>query len=411
MNYLLFIFRKRWPIHIVFVFGLFYVAPFIDALTGYLVLSGITSESSIGSPSQLLRGCLFLMSISFIRKSSVNTFYFFAIYFISVEILNFFLYTNIKGLVIALVTAYKLLYPICIYLALKNLVFKQVLSFDDIKKLFFNSAFLYSIGIIVPFFLNIGFPTYEDGGFGTKGFFASGNGLGMFLGVMLLFLYQQGMYKTSRKDLIKFACVVLAVVFIATKATAIFLIIFLILLFLRLSAWLKTLIAFTLLTYIYIKYDEIISAIKIMFDVIAYRYETSPDFFTFILSGRNIMIRQAFEEYSIEGFYALRPIIGSGTFLSFRDPANNPQFFDMLESDLIDVFFMYGILGVAIYGYIFLKPAFFFFQKKLWIPLLLFSTVLFHSILAGHVIFNGMSILGVILMYIYTSFGTFKRVH
>ncbi|WP_143072988.1 hypothetical protein [Parapedobacter indicus] len=268
---------------------------------------------------------------------------------------------------------------------------------------------MYSIGIVIPFIFNIGFPTYEAGGFGTKGFFASGNGLGMFLGVILLFAYQQRIYTLSRKDLLKFCCILLAVFFVATKATAIFLLIFLGLLFLRLASWLRMLLISMLLIYVYISYNEIVGALKIMFDVIAYRYETSPDFLTFILSGRNVMIHQAFEEYSIEGLYALRPLIGSGAFLSFRDPSNNPQLFDMLESDLIDVFFMFGFIGVAIYCYIFFKPAVFFFRKKLWIPLLLFSTVLFHSILAGHVIFNGMSILGVILMYLYMSFGTFKR--
>lgn len=392
---------KKISLKKVFLWGLFFIAPFVDAINGYLVLSGITSEGFIGSPSQLLRGVLFIWAVNYVPRKYSPILYFFVVYFLVIEISSFFYYIHLRGAIIALVTIYKLIYPIAIFLALKGLLNSGFITFEKLKIYFFKSAFLYALGIVLPFLLGIGYPTYIGGGFGTKGFFASGNGTGMFLGIISLFCYHEKIYKLSKLYFFMYLIIVLGVFFIATKATAIFLLLLTLLFFLQLPNMIKGLVAILILAFLYNSYDILMDNINVMFDVIMYRYENSPNFMTFILSGRNNMVSDAFEQFDTGGLYFLRPIFGSGTFLSFQNPSGNSQIFDMLETDIVDVFFMFGVIGVLIYLHIFLKPVYFFFLNRLWVPLLLFIAVFFHSLLAGHVIFNGMSIMGVVLMYLY----------
>lgn len=383
-----------------FVFAVFYLTPIFDALTGFLVLSQIISENFIGSPSQILRGVILLLSFRFLSRKGMSLFFAFLLFFLFIEIISFFFHARIDGFITALVFTYKLLFPIAIYFALKNIIANKMLSLESINRLFFNSGFLYSIGIIIPFILGIGFSTYASGAFGTKGLYASGNGIGMFLGIISVFSYQQSINRTSNIDLIKFSIILIALVLVGTKAALIFIVLLMLLYYSKRAFNTKLVLILSFIGILSYLGTQFFDAFSTVYDVVVYRYKTSDSFLTFILSGRNHTIENAFKEYSTEGSLFFRPFIGSGSFLSFRSPLKEIGIFDTLETDFFDIFFMYGIFGLSIYLTVLFKAIYMALKKKLtWLGIFI-CVVFAHSLIAGHVIFNGMSIMGVIMILI-----------
>lgn len=89
------------------------------------------------------------------------------------------------------------------------------------------------------------------------------------------------------------------------------------------------------------------------------------------------------------GIDSTRWFIGAGSYVSFQDPTAVFQY-DTLESDVFDIFFMYGLAGVVAYCQMFAYGA--IMLKKHIYFLLTWGLLFMHSLFAGHVIFNGMSI-------------------
>lgn len=82
--------------------------------------------------------------------------------------------------------------------------------------------------------------------------------------------------------------------------------------------------------------------------------------------------------------------------------------YDTLETDIFDVLFMYGFIGLifllSIYMYILCR-----LRKE---KLLLISALLciLHSVFSGHVIFNGMSSLCIMVLFVLAKFNSIFRV-
>jgi len=133
--------------------------------------------------------------------------------------------------------------------------------------------------------------------------------------------------------------------------------------------------------------------------VIIFRYNVNT-FSQFILSMRDNYITNAIYHYSNEGALVLRNIFGTGLFMSFRNPGEINLIYDTLETDLFDLFFAYGIIGALVYIYIIMNSIVFSFVRKQIYLLLIWILVAGHSIMAGHVLFNGLSIISAIMVYV-----------
>jgi hypothetical protein len=92
----------------------------------------------------------------------------------------------------------------------------------------------------------------------------------------------------------------------------------------------------------------------------------------------------------------VRFFTGGGSILSFQKLDNFK--YDTLETDLFDIFFMYGIAFALIYLFIIFYFLYKTLEQKKYILFLLFLLMSFHSIMAGHIIFNAMSFIIVILL-------------
>ena len=99
---------------------IFYISPFIDALSGYLILSEILPEGGAGSPSQLFRLTIISLSIFILLK---NRKYFYIamlsiFYIILIEFIFYNIHTSIFGYIIGLIYGSKLIYLLLLFLTL-----------------------------------------------------------------------------------------------------------------------------------------------------------------------------------------------------------------------------------------------------------------------------------------------------
>lgn len=390
---------------------IFYLGPFFDAITGFLVLHGIMSEGALATPSQLGKFLtVFLLFIQILKKCDINTIYSIAIftaYIIFLELTVCLYYkTPTYGLLYGFVQLYKVLYLILCFFFLNELLVKKQLFAIDLIHLIVKSAIIYSVILITTTILGINSSTYSSGAFGTKGVFASGNGLSIYLGFssfIAAFYY----FKCGRniKQLITFLLLWLSDTIIGTKASIAFLFInTIVILF-----YSKPKYRILLLVLIAISFTFLLNRFSIIFEVIIHRYKQADNIFAFLASGRDGYRDNAFKLYNTSGIKAMRLFFGSGAFVSFRTNLSDMKVFDTLERDLYDVFFMYGLNMLFVY-LLFLARYFFYgvLHNKKYFSIG-FACVAGYSLLAGHTLFNTMSGLGLVFFPLLIRFWNYDK--
>ena len=149
--------------------------PFADAATGVLVLSGAFSEGAVGSISQFFRMLVFLQAFLLLERGALLVTAILMLYVLIFELAILFVHQQTSWFFISLVYAFKLIYLIVVYLAFRRLEINHR-SFDVVKH-FVNSAILCGLILMVTTAVGLNYATYDEGTFGSKGLFASGNGL------------------------------------------------------------------------------------------------------------------------------------------------------------------------------------------------------------------------------------------
>ena len=381
--------KQRWLFteeQLVFIL-IFLVLPLFDMANGVLVVRKIISEGGFASPSQLGRLCgtLLLLWICFRQKISIMPWVLIALYLIPVELYAGFIHQEPIAVLFGFVSSYKVLYLVVVCMVLNNSLQtkEQAHLFGKYLKL---NLILISGSLIFSQITGLGNSTYGYG-FGTKGFFSSGNGIGVYMGVCSLLLFSLYRYKVyTNISHIWFIVFAVATALIGTKTAMLFslLQIVVIMWYSRFRIiWIVLLLiaAVSLL-------PTAIDVLSVVFDIVLKRYQASDDLVTFLGSGRIGYVQDALDVFNEQKLYAMRMVFGSGSFLSFQDPRFVVQY-DTLETDLFDVLFMYGIIGVLLYLSFLISIAVRLFRYPLL--LLSFFLLFFHSIIAGHVLFNGQS--------------------
>lgn len=370
-----------------FMYLLFIVSPFIDAINGYFVLNGISSEGGVGSIGQVFRLFLTIYTFYFIGLSSSTVII--VILSMSVFIESFFaiFHQNLSGLLVGIVYANKIVFVLLVYFALKKV--SHIYGLKKIVEFFVISACIYSLLLITTTLLGISTSTYYTG-IGSKGVFASGNGLSLYLGASsLIALYYFGK-KKSPLYLIPYV-LIFSSLFVGTKASLIFFILFAFVIYIRMKIYIKIPIAIAISSMIIYNFNYLLESFNFIFDVLVNRYNNSDSVFHFLASGRDQILALALSEFNVDGINALRVLTGYGVFTSYRSLYSITSGFDTLESDFLDIFFMYGTVGLLFYLSIFCKTLLrSFYSRDL---ALIFSVlgVFGYSFIAGHVIFNAMS--------------------
>lgn len=386
---------KRYPLCEIILKLLFFVSPFCDAATGFLVLSHIMNDSSLFTPSQLVKFSIMILLFFQVYKSGEG-FYKICLlcgYVIFLELCScIFWNTSLYAFMYSIMQLYKVIYLMELYYFLRWLLKTNALTFEKLLLLVVDSGLIYAIILIVTTVLGINVNTYEKGNFGTKGIFASGNGLSLYLGFSSsLALYYRTRYKAGTK---KFIILFVASTIVGTKASIIFLLINL-LAFFYYAPWKSKILMIVIVA---IGFSRLYSTFSKIFDVILYRMKNANSVFTFLASSRDAFVKDAFSNYEIDGLYSLRMFFGSGGFVSFRSSSDQMQVFDTLENDFFDVFFMYGCIMLFLYFKYILHYLYISFLRKEFFLFVIFAGVAGYSLIAGHTLFNSMSGTGLVVV-------------
>jgi hypothetical protein len=381
----------------IFILIFFFAAPFIDALTGKLIFSDILTEGSLFSPSQLFRFFLTVFSFYFLKSKELVFVLTLICCFLLIEFISLSFHQNFAGFLIGLVYSYKLVFILLVFLVLKP-IFLNYTEYS-LLKYFVISGFLYANILLFSIVLGIDEATYTEGAFGSKGLFASGNGLSLFLGVTSVLSFSYYKKEKTFVALFYYLILVISTVLVGTKASIFFLIINLLLVLFASKKNFYILGATTFL-FLLIYLEKVINVFSIAFDVIIIRYNKSPSLMEFLASNRDNYINDAFEVFGNSSFQPLRIIFGSGVFLSFRDYNNLTLPYDTLESDFFDLLFSYGILGLVVYLIIIFWGMYLSLKYKNYIYFTTWTALCFYSLIAGHMLFNSMANIAFVIMII-----------
>ena len=374
----------------------------IDMVNGYLVTNNLIATGGISSPSQIGR----LLAIGFSgvflwRVKSNFTWLLFAFYILILEsVCGLFFSINVPGVIYGFINSYKLIYLALVTVVLLKIIKKPA---DLGYFLFLFKWHLYIVGgsLFFGVITGLGIDTYTGGGLGTKGFFASGNSLGLYLGLGTIFLINIRKYHVGEYINLTWVGVLFLIgstIFVGTKTAVILAALSLIQFLYNTRMKWFFIVVFSVLFFLF--FNKISEAFQNAFTVLVFRYNNAPSFIYFLGSGRIDYVLDAFNILYSQDSFAVRFLFGSGSFLSYQNPIEI-EAFDTLETDFFDILFMYGFLGLLVYltlfFYMFKKS---FPEKKIsLIIILLFG----HSAIAGHVLFNGMSGFFVSILFVIIS--------
>ncbi len=394
---------SKLSIPLLFCYALFLLAPFVDNLTGFLLAKNLIGEGSAGSPSQLFRLFMLFFSIYLLRKSRPDLLIvlFGCIYIFGIEFIWSLAYQNFSFFASGLVYSLKIIYLISVVLVFKIFLRSKLVPLVQIGNLFFYSIIIHALLIIIPKLLGVGVSTYGDGTFGTKGFFPSNNGLGLFCGIGGLFVTYWTYSQQVRWRILPFLVIAFGTILIGSKTALLLVVINVLYYYITIKrSYFKRLVPLGLFALVFLFFEKISEVFLMVFDVIVFRFRNSQDFSQFFFSSRDDFAEMAFSHCSFNGLFSLRVFFGAGSFMSFRNPDESIMAFRTLESDFLDIFFFYGVIGLIIYFIFFLGIIVNGFRAKIRPMLLLIWILLFsHSLLAGHILFNGMSILVILTLW------------
>ncbi|MGO2357480.1 O-antigen ligase family protein [Mesonia sp.] len=368
----------------------------IDMVNGFLLTNNIILPISISQAFKMLIVLLIFLNLAKYPKQ-----FFLSIFIILVLMVpSFFqLFKNLDFSLLMndLIKITKYVIPIFAFLFFRNYLKKNTSRL--VFKLVNFSYFILVINILLKH-LGIGYPMYSFGDIGSKGFFYAGNEISALL-LILSSIVSFNIWNQNKYVYVLIALLNVIVALTISSKTSVFGIILLHILIpikrptlqkinvrLFLNAFIIVLIALPPLVYFSWSYVKATS----IYNRLAYFYDKF-DFFTFLLSNRNVFLKDSFKVY-LEDYSFLEKIIGVGQ--STYEQMND---FKLVEIDIADIFFTYSFIGLFLFittllfvllqAYLFSKNAEKYPYANLVLLMLFFLFII--STTAGHVFSSGMA--------------------
>ncbi len=378
--------------------GIFYALPFSDLLTGMLLSFGLANEGGLSSPSQLARMLLLVLLSTRLRNVQMGIIASILGLVMVSEIIGAFFHQSGYGVGIGFANGFKLAYVTTLVLVLSDWIAEREISPEELAGHALNGGMIYAINVILALVLGFGEKTYGEENFGTKGFVPSNNGLSMTLGTLLVLgaTMTASPWGRIRNLVLMFGCL-----FIGAKASIVFCLAFLGILLVRARPLVKVTALVGCGAAVLVLLEKLTTAFKTVFDVILFRYELSDgNLFKFLASGRDAYIGIALGNLHADAISAVRLLTGLGALVSFRDlttlaplhaSKGTALVYETLETDLFDLLFQYGLVASTIYLSVITFVALRFLHRRMLVHLACWLLVSGFSLVAGHVLFNGMS--------------------
>lgn len=377
-----------------FFFLVIIALPIVDNLTGSLFKLGIIGEGGIGSPSQLARFSLFLFAIWLLdfskNENALKKILIIFSYLMAVELFVAFYHFNFKAFLTGVVFSTKILFAFCCYFFIGAWLDgdkeKTILLIRKIIQYGTLCAFL----VLLAYFSGFHISNYQIG-IATRGLFISGNGLGVVLGTASILLA----YFSPKLTLLKLMHIMLLVgttALLGTKASMIFSVIALAVLYMRLAKQNPLITAAFTVLFFYFLLLPLLEILQSVFENIIFKFNKIDNKLSMIASSRDVFIKDAFEQVKFESWYSIRSLFGGGAFYAYTDFTLGGEFMrKKLENDLFELFFVYGLTAVAVYLGLYFRALFQSLKNRNFIIALTLSLIFFHSATVGHVLFNGTS--------------------
>lgn len=283
---------------------------------------------------------------------------------------------------------------------------------DIIQDVFKIYSWVYPLSLIIPRLLGIGYYisnyAFESG---YKGFYYANNELNVILMVLFIYCFQKiyddiiaydknlRVIKFNISNIINLLLIIFSLLLIGSK-TSIIAILFVCIAYLlkkeKLKYKLKYLIAFfgiflmCSIIIFFLLNDQINNIIqRIMY---AYNRYIDGGFLTFLLSKRNLRIQPGIEYWFNKNNGLINFLFGVGKYAKCPNDSISTTPFALIELDLFDCLFWYGIIITAIV--IFFYVSFYFksfYTKNLFMEKAAFILVFSFSMIAGHVIMSANS--------------------
>ena len=393
--------NRKYNLNKLYLFTFIFLVPIFDSFTGFLVRGESFSAGGLGTPSQFISFFIVILSILIIKSRKVYRIILLIIlYLCLVEFLVFMFHQSFQGLLMGVVFSYKFIFPVFVFFALKK-IFKNLNYTEyNIINLVYKISSVIAITFLIGNFIAIKVGIASSF-FRSSGLFSSGNGLGVLLGAFSLII----LYGLDKKYLKKYKhkyiyCLILScLLLISTKASAIFLAINLLVLLLRLSLSYKIIIYSSLTILLISFYKAIIEFLNISFELVIWRFNNKSSWTNFLLSSRSDFITNAMSSFNETKYIYFRSIFGAGSFLSYESPTKFTLLYKMMEMDSFDTFFMYGLIGIMVYIIVMYYCIINTLRKSKVLTLATIA-IFFHSIFAGHTMYDGLAVMAVVFIFL-----------
>ncbi|MDD4706485.1 MAG: O-antigen ligase family protein [Bacilli bacterium] len=339
--------KKQKLLSLLYIYIL--IQPFIDLITS-LITRFTESSLTIGI---IVRGIFILIVtiyLLFYNKSKYRKFNVIYLLLIAMYIIGYFVTKkgifNSEYLFLEIKYVFKHIYTPILFIGLLNLFELNKLNYTKMNKLFIKTEMIYSFLIIIPIITLTTFSSYQNGnGNGYIGWFYSANEIGSILTILYPYLFFYIIKKNTYKSGLILLPTTIVMIFIGTKTSLLGMIIPLILFIIYFSYNGKEkyrtplIISITLLFLVTFSIVYLPAINNVKENITKHNNTTS-----LILSSRDTFLLDTvkiYEKASLD-----EQLFGLG--ITNRLDINNEKVTKVIEMDIYDIIFRFGILGAML---------------------------------------------------------------
>lgn len=346
--------------------------PFIDLVTALMTRFDI-SIVSIGMIIRgvfilLMLGYLFFFSKSKYKKNSIKYIVLLGIFYLLYLLTKSEILTNFGFLFNEITYIFKYSYFIILFVTFINFVDEYKFERKEVLNLFMVNLLVYSLLIIIPFIAGTGFNSYNNNeGYGIVGWFYSANEISAILTMIYPFLFLSIDKKITIKNSLLVLITIMAIIIIGTKAPYygmlvinIIMLMYFFITYIRKKEKLKQLIFISvivvcsLLAQTYtpanINLEQRVECLEdyqngTLTEGGKLDCQVAENQQIVMLSGREVLFGYSLDIYKDSSL--VDKFFGIG--FSEREVIESKWITKIVEMDLFDVFFRFGIIGFIIY--------------------------------------------------------------
>lgn len=378
----------------------------VDMINGFMIYNNIILPISIAQLFKLIIILLFTIRLLSSNNQGIIVVYILFLILLIPSVWSIFFNFNLKNLFKDSIKIFKYLMPLLSFLFFKEVFLSQNIKTINLTFRLIKFSYLLFVFNILLKYIGLGYPMYSFNNVGSKGYFFAGNETSVVLIVLSSIIAYKLWFLELKKQYFLFMLFNIFVGLTISSKTGVLgmllVTIFIPLLDYKLTFSFKKIkyfiVIFGLLLPIFVKvFWSFYKGSKIYLRTVY--FWNKLNFITFIFSHRDFFVKKAWSNY-IDNYSFIEKIIGVGQ--------QKYEFINkgIVEIDIVDFFFAYGIIGVILFILIFLlliysvilkkKNKTYFYAKFVYLMIFILLGI---STIAGHVFSSGMAAVFIGLLF------------